>query len=66
MEKDVSKTLMINMVEMSKLFTSNLGDLTTEWKLFTQVRMPIILEKYGELSFMQTYNLVYDEQQDQE
>ena len=51
MENDVSKTLMINMVEMSKLFTSNLGDLTTEWKLFTQVRMPVILEKYGELSF---------------
>ena len=63
MEKDVSKTLMVNMVEMSKLFTGNLGVLTTEWKLFTQVQMPVILEKYGELSFMQTYNLVYDESQ---
>tara|TARA_B110000285_G_scaffold206439_1_gene245003 strand:- start:208 stop:366 length:159 start_codon:yes stop_codon:yes gene_type:complete len=52
MEKDVSKTLMVNMVEMSKLFTGNLGVLTTEWKLFTQVQMPVILEKYGELSFM--------------
>ena len=51
MENDVSKTLMINMVEMSNLFTSNLSDLTTEWKLFTQVKMPVILEKYGELSF---------------
>ena len=66
MEKDVSKTLMINMVEMSNLFTRNLGDLTTEWKLFTQVRMPVILEKYGELSFADQYNLVYDETQNQE
>ena len=52
MEDESSKTLLINIVEMSKLFTSNLSDLTTEWKLFTQVSMPVILEKYGDLSFM--------------
>ena len=51
MENDVSKTLMINMCEMSKLFTNNLSDLTTEWKVFNQVQMPVILEKYGDLSF---------------
>jgi len=34
MENDVGRSLMMNMVDMSKLFTTNLSDLTTEWKLF--------------------------------